>query len=144
VGDVVDARDRDGQWYEGKLLEIQGNEAKVHFRGWLPKFDAWIPLDSDSLRPLHSVTHNWREALTVGGTVEVTGPSRIECKTREWFLGKVVNLDRRNGMALVSYHDSGKFHGMKTWVELEGDLICCPNTHLLSGETAGLPPSNEL
>lgn len=40
--------------YKSKLVEIDHKErkVKVHFEGWNARYDEWLPMDSERLRPL--------------------------------------------------------------------------------------------
>jgi hypothetical protein len=44
----------------------------VHFKGWAPKWDMKLQLDSPDLQPLFTYTDNWRAALAVGSQVEAS------------------------------------------------------------------------
>jgi hypothetical protein len=51
VGDVVDAKDTVGKWYESEIKEINTEKKQVfvHYIGWAPKWDRWLPMDSDDI-----------------------------------------------------------------------------------------------
>lgn len=48
VGDIVDAKDRQGNWYKSDVIDIdqQGKLALIHFHGWSAKWREEIPLIS--------------------------------------------------------------------------------------------------
>ena len=55
VGDVVEARDRDGNWLVAKVMDVKlgpggWRQVLVHFKGWHPRFDEWIGVKSGRLR----------------------------------------------------------------------------------------------
>jgi hypothetical protein len=71
VGDLVDARDQEGKWYDARLLaEKDDDSVRVHFRGWSGRWDCWLARRSPEIKPLHSHTPDWRR-LQVGDIVEL-------------------------------------------------------------------------
>ena len=52
VGDVIDCQDMYGKWYEADVLKVAPATATrpsrlyVHYHGWNPRWDEWIPVDS--------------------------------------------------------------------------------------------------
>jgi hypothetical protein len=56
VGQVLQARDKHGHWYEGKVIKERGEgearEVRVHFKGWSKGRDEWILVKSGYLREL--------------------------------------------------------------------------------------------
>ena len=45
--------ERDDKWYKSKILQVNGNSAKIHYDGWGSKFDIWwlLPLPLPLLSP---------------------------------------------------------------------------------------------
>jgi hypothetical protein len=75
IGDVVDAVDKQGKWYESVLVEgVTEGHLRVHFKGWSSKWDDDIPLLDAPIRiqPLNSRTANWRGRLRVSIVVLFT------------------------------------------------------------------------
>ena len=71
AGDVVDARDSEGRWFDSVVVDVEGSKVKVHFRGWSARWDTWIEKeDRSSLQPLFARTDDWRR-LRVGDACEV-------------------------------------------------------------------------
>lgn len=58
VGDLVDAKDRDGKWYVSKVVTIHQNDIKIHFNGWTDNFDERIPKTSKRFAKKGTFTHN--------------------------------------------------------------------------------------
>lgn len=50
VGDVVDAKDAQGNWYQAHLLKIDGDRVRVHYENWDSKWDEWISKTKESDR----------------------------------------------------------------------------------------------
>lgn len=42
VGDKVRAKDYEGFWYDAHVVDLRGEDVKVHFHGWNKRFDEWI------------------------------------------------------------------------------------------------------
>ncbi len=53
--DAVDAQDRVGAWLAGRVVAVEKDRIKVHFKGWKAKFDEWIE-DAERLAPSGSRT----------------------------------------------------------------------------------------
>lgn len=145
VGDLVDAYDCEGEWLEGKVVELMPGSAKIHFRGWLAKYDEIISLDSDKLSPLHSMSPPWREKLKPGDLVEVandlTQITMEDGTPWPWIRAEVLEVRHCQGMpndgsifqsrVLVQWIDSRDWGRCgKKWVDLNGEEICPSNTHI--------------
>ncbi len=50
VGEVLKARDRQGQWYLATVLQVDGEKRFVHFHGWGDGDNEWVA--SDAVKPL--------------------------------------------------------------------------------------------
>ena len=52
-GIKLEVSDYAGKWYPAKVVEVDGdeNEILVHFEHWSARFDEWIKMDSNRLRP---------------------------------------------------------------------------------------------
>jgi Caspase domain/RNA binding activity-knot of a chromodomain len=77
IGDVVDARDSQGNWYTSEILAWkQSNRTyKVHFYGWESKWDEWV--NESRLRPVV------KPKLNVGQQYEV------QWEDNNWYLGTI-------------------------------------------------------
>eukprot|EP01043_Picozoa_sp_COSAG02_P017031 COSAG02_NODE_763_length_17431_cov_18.031502_5_plen_1607_part_00 len=53
--DAVDAQDRMGAWLPGRVVAVEKDRVKVHFKGWNAKFDEWIA-NTERLAPSGSRT----------------------------------------------------------------------------------------
>jgi len=51
VGDIVDAKDTVGKWYESEIKEVNHEKKQVfvHYINWAPKWDRWIAMDSEEI-----------------------------------------------------------------------------------------------
>jgi hypothetical protein len=58
VGYSVRAQDVTGQWLEGKVIEVEGGRALVHFLGWNSKYDEWYAKKSPKMEPLANAPKN--------------------------------------------------------------------------------------
>lgn len=52
-GERLEAMDFSSKWYSAKIVEIDEEERMVmiHFDGWNQRYDEWIEMDSEKLRP---------------------------------------------------------------------------------------------
>jgi ubiquitin C-terminal hydrolase len=49
VNDELDARDKDGKWYESIIRMVRDDEVQVHFNGWANNYDEWFDRHSKKL-----------------------------------------------------------------------------------------------
>ena len=49
IGDRVRALDREGVWYDARVVMLRSHKCKVHFDGWSSLYDEWIEFCSDRL-----------------------------------------------------------------------------------------------
>jgi hypothetical protein len=44
----IDVKDTMGKWLEAQIVEINhGEYVKIHYKGWAPKFDEYLPVFSE-------------------------------------------------------------------------------------------------
>lgn len=60
-GERVEAMDYMKKWYPAKIVEVDEEEGEVliHFEGWNQRYDEWVPVTSDKLRP--KIRHSERK-----------------------------------------------------------------------------------
>ena len=55
AGDRLIARDAAGQWGAARVMDVAERDGvrslKVHFQGWGPSHDAWVPVGRGRLQP---------------------------------------------------------------------------------------------
>lgn len=51
VNDDLDAKDKDGKWYESTIREVRGDKVLIHFKGWPNNWDERIDMSGDRLAP---------------------------------------------------------------------------------------------
>lgn len=62
---VLDARDKYGNWFVAEILKVESNQVLVHFAGWSSKWDDWID-EHDTERLVVLATHtNGKPWLTI-------------------------------------------------------------------------------
>jgi ubiquitin carboxyl-terminal hydrolase 6/32 len=52
IGTKYDVLDRTGRWYASEVRDVKDHSVLIHYLGWADKWDEWIKLDSDRIRPL--------------------------------------------------------------------------------------------
>ena len=87
-GDLIDARDSEGRWFDSVVTEVSTEKIKVHYRGWSSKWDAWVSrYDLKSIQPLFTKTDDWRANLRPDDACEV----RCEDEKKAlWYEAQVV------------------------------------------------------
>jgi hypothetical protein len=93
VGDYLDAKDQEGNWYDSRVVAVNPLERKikVHYMGWESRWDAWASLDAIdlSIAPLFSKVTNWRD---------FRANDKVEMKVNgKWHLAAVERVDRDGG-----------------------------------------------
>ena len=68
IHDSIQAQDAYGAWHDATIIAERGEgdarEVRVHFKGWKPRWDEWIPVESarlqreDEVRPFPSCTRS--------------------------------------------------------------------------------------
>eukprot|EP00808_Paulinella_micropora_P025630 g80954.t1 len=85
VGDVIDALDTAHKWYESTVRDVKPDKILVHYEGWEPRWDAWIPRDSPNLAPKNTYTtgpyksHGDRSGYYGGGSEKGNPMERGAC-----------------------------------------------------------------
>lgn len=64
IGDAIDVLDTTSVWLSASIEEIQdfgdGPMIRVHYTGWSPQYDEWIPIESYRLAPFRTHTIDYR------------------------------------------------------------------------------------
>ncbi|KAJ2490423.1 hypothetical protein IWW37_003164 [Coemansia sp. RSA 2050] len=58
VGDLVNVRDRDKQWYSCTIIDIKHGRIRVCFNGHPEEYNQWIAVNSDRIRVLRSTVNS--------------------------------------------------------------------------------------
>ncbi|KAJ1461258.1 hypothetical protein M885DRAFT_267022 [Pelagophyceae sp. CCMP2097] len=132
VGQVVDARDSEGRWFDAIVIDLDAVKgAKVHFRGWSSKWDAWLGLHPNDapLAKLFTHTDHWRMLLRREDACEVRSEDAVKPL---WYEGRVTDIDA-GGRVEVSPLMAGTAasrHMAPRWVETTSEEICKMGTHI--------------
>jgi ubiquitin carboxyl-terminal hydrolase 8 len=121
-GDLVDAQDVAGKWYEAFVRHVEDEAVLVHYAGWASKWDskvrrrrpsphhsqdnsttnggtpstpAGVPSKVKAPAPLWSHSGRWRERLRPGDLVEVRDSGSI-VERPKWYRGVVKQIGRPN------------------------------------------------
>jgi ubiquitin carboxyl-terminal hydrolase 8 len=115
-GDLVDAQDVAGKWYEAVVRQVDNDTVLVHYAGWASKWDskarrrkpvpngdssspppspAGVPSKVKAPAPLWSQSGRWRERLVPGDAVEVRDSSSI-VERPKWYCGIVKRVGGPN------------------------------------------------
>lgn len=88
IGERAKAKDENGDWYAGRIVEAKDEEFRVHFIGYEDDEDVWVA--PEDLRPIKPVQY------TAGTEVEVRWKKR-------WYPATV--LQAKGGTHLIHYTD---------------------------------------
>jgi hypothetical protein len=121
VGDVIDAKDSEGRWFDSRIVAIDGDRVKVHYNGWSSRWDSWCDRNDESIQPHLTHTDDWRR-LRVGDELEMRGPSEKAL----WYKAFVKEVDGTR--VLVSSHAPHLLDDK--WLETSSELICHLGSHI--------------
>lgn len=143
VGDKIDALDSSPKstytpkWHEAIITKIidsnmlKDKEYYVHFQGWKPRFDEFIPINSERIQPIFSKTKNWRSKIVKNSDVEIRKTELKECNRdfTFWVKGKVKKIKGNvNNITCQLLVSSKKYPDQ--WYNLyNNDEITKPNVH---------------
>ena len=119
VGDVIDAKDSEGRWFDSRIVAIEGDRVRVHYNGWSSRWDSWCDRKDESIQPLFTHTDDWRR-LQVGDAVELRGRGEKAL----WYKGFVKEVDGTR--VLVSSHTP---NAGEQWLETSSERICKLGSH---------------
>ncbi|CAI5706047.1 hypothetical protein KXD40_009647 [Peronospora effusa] len=123
---LIDARDTEQEWYESRVIDLDPNRVKVHFRGWTAIWDRWIERTSPRIAPLHTKVPNWRN-FQIGD--EILVGKQVEKKYYpEWRIARVTDVQNYEiGDSLRVELD---VDGKKRWTDAQDELLCPVGTHM--------------
>ncbi len=126
VGDLVDAMDMDGKWYESVVREINtdNNTICLHYKGWQSKWDTTLKQSSPDIQPLHTHTEDWWKSVVVGSQVEVV--NREPDGKSKWYRGTVCEFSKDDSNVV---HVEWLGRANSGWYDKMGEEICCIGTH---------------
>ena len=140
VGDSCDAQDgsdkdavKKPQWYESRIVETRTedeegqpcDELKMHFHGWRPQFDEWVPRMSDRVYPRFTKVPDWRSQLKANEKVDYK-------MSDKWYEAVVKKIDRtvegsERVMIASTYMATPAFN---CWASLTSESVMPLYTHV--------------
>ena len=128
IGDLIDAKDCDGRWFESIILEVFEFTVKIHYKGWSAKYDTIESIYSNGIQPPYTRVLQWRHAITVGDMIEIKGIQNPPT----WYIGFVLEQDTSIGRVLVCYgHDNNR----NEWVDVYSEDITFLGTHVRKNQS---------
>ncbi|CAE7770877.1 unnamed protein product, partial [Symbiodinium microadriaticum] len=134
IGDVVDAEDECGDWYESEIFQVDMHchSLQVHFKGWSHKFNVVISEAefAKKIAPLYSITDNCRDSLEPYDKVDYT--HRLNLKDgSKWLHAYVMKVDHAKGLLTVKYREENyQIYTTDDWIDINGEAICKAGTHV--------------
>lgn len=54
IGSILEARDAHMNWYKARVIQLDeaNSRVKIHYLGWNARYDQWLEVNSDAIRPL--------------------------------------------------------------------------------------------
>ena len=89
-GSLLDAKDTMGNWYKSLVIDIKGDDIKLHYQGWKPRWDVWLSRFSSDIAHVCTRTRPWR-AFKVGDIVDANPKSRDDHTA--WTEGRIIKVD---------------------------------------------------
>ena len=120
VGDVIDAKDSEGRWFDSRVVEVDRDRVKVHYNGWSWRWNTWVDRKDESIQPHLTHTDDWRR-LEVGDELEVRAPGAKAL----WYKGCVREVDGTRVLVESPTPNVGK-----QWLETSSERICKLGTHV--------------
>jgi hypothetical protein len=137
TGDLIDARDEFGTWYESVVSSVDTSDDSVtiHFRGWGTKFDRTLSIGRDlnsNIAPPYTKTENWRDWLKVSDRVDYTNID-IRDQARKWMPAYVMPPDPATATGLLKlkyFNRSSSLICEVGGVDPHGESISKAGTHV--------------
>jgi hypothetical protein len=79
VDDVVDCLDTDHNWLSAEIIDVSLDAVFIHYMGWQPKYDEWIPRKSNRLLP-----HRTHTSISHKKNVEHKGSPEKKFKSLDY------------------------------------------------------------
>ncbi len=88
IGERAKARDADGDWYAGRIVEARDEKFRIHFIGYEDDEDVWVaPADLKPIKPVQ---------YAIGAEVEVSWK-------KKWYPATILKV--KDGIHLIHYTD---------------------------------------
>ena len=123
AGDRLIARDAAGQWGAARGMDVAERDGvrslKVHFQGWGPSHDAWVPVGRGRLQP-NEESRSQHGQSAVGRRLEVQWDENV------WYSGTVSSFNPKTQRHKVTFDDgdSERYHldheafaGLLRWLD---------------------------
>ena len=123
AGDRLIARDAAGQWGAARVMEVSDRDGhhslRVHFQGWGPSHDAWVPVGNGQLQPME-------ESRSQHGQSAVGRRMQVQWDKGVWYSGTVASFNPATQRHKVTFDDgdSERYHldheafaGLLRWLD---------------------------
>ena len=128
IGDLIDARDCDGRWFESIILEVFEFTVKIHYKAWSAKYDTIESIYSNGIQLPYTRVLRWRDAITTGDLIEVKGVQNPPT----WYIAFVLEQDVETRRVFVCYgHDNNR----NEWIDLYGEDVTFLGTHVRKNQS---------
>ena len=138
-GVIIDAKDTMGNWYKSIVIDLKGDDIKIHYQGWKPRWDIWLSKYSSDISPLCTLTRPWRNFM-VGDVVDSNPRTRDDHTA--WTEGRVVNVEHAETtneqkllgalgtVTRVCIEFTKMIGEPRKWFKTNAEELCVPGTHV--------------
>jgi hypothetical protein len=142
VGGKIDVLDQMNMWFPATIREVRETEVFVHFDGFPEKWDEWIPIGSDRIAPLNSLSVKEASKVAAGaapvlnrGGYVVGG--LVDCQDRfnKWFESTIVEVKEDS----IFVHYNGWPDKWNEWIPINSPRLAPVHTHSIPGNNRGVP-----
>ena len=86
IGENIDCLDEMNKWLNAEIISINGSLIKVHFSGYIQKFDDWISKSSDRIQK------QWRK----GDQFRLNNRIDVQDTYKKWIEARVIKVDKES------------------------------------------------
>lgn len=131
IDDMIDARDAQMNWYEGRVVDLDPKNKKVlvHYLGWTEKWDAWVNVEGKEIAKLYSVVEDWRSGLRPSDKIEYSVKIGVN-ESLQWRSGKVVRVLVDQRKVVVRQVGLLREDAETNIFDLSSESICKSGTHI--------------
>ncbi|XP_064610601.1 PHD finger protein 20-like isoform X3 [Liolophura sinensis] len=105
VGERIEAMDYLSKWYPAKMLEVDLSDQTVliHFEGWNQRYDEWVAMHSDKLRPLTRTSDRKKNKSKSSGLHRIGDKVLARWTDGKMYPGKVTSVKSKEFYEIMFY-----------------------------------------
>lgn len=97
-GQWIDVKDTINQWLEAQVIDVQNNKAYIHYYGWGNRWDEWIDMNSERIKPFrtHTIQTSLKNYLSSVPNISSDTNINLEESSDKVFLDYFPILSKKN------------------------------------------------